>query len=67
MPSNVVKKYSYNTEQMILTIMFVSGKVYDYFQVPLYTFENFRSAFSKGSFLNRFIKGKFRYKERLIV
>ncbi|WP_304342793.1 KTSC domain-containing protein [Chryseobacterium koreense] len=67
MPSNVIKKFSYNTEQMILTILFVSGKVYDYFQVPFPIFEGFRSSFSKGGFLNRNIKGKFSCKQRVVI
>ncbi|UOE42013.1 KTSC domain-containing protein [Chryseobacterium suipulveris] len=52
---------------MILTVMFVSGKVYDYFQVPQNVFENFRSSFSKGNFLNRFIKGRFNFQKREVI
>ena len=67
MPSTVIKKYSYNPEQMTLTVMFVSGKIYDYFQVPQVIFDGFRSAFAKGVFLNKMIKGKFRFKERITI
>lgn len=67
MPSQFIRKYSYNPEQMILTVMFVSGKVYDYFQVPQNVFENFRSSFSKGNFLNRFIKGRFNFQKREVI
>ena len=56
MPSTVIKKYHYNEEASELTIVYVSGAIYKYLQVPPEVYTAFREAFSKGSFLNRKIK-----------
>lgn len=64
MPSTVIKKYDYNPETQVLTIEYVSGLVYDYLDVPKMVFDEFRGAFSKGTFLNKHIKGKFEYVKR---
>ena len=34
MPSSVIARYSYNTETQVLRVVFVSGMVYDYKNVP---------------------------------
>ena len=64
MPSSVIKKYSYKPEQQILTIVYVSGAVYDYLDVPQEIFDDFRAAFSKGTFLNKEIKPNFKYEKK---
>lgn len=51
MPSTVIKKYEYFPEKMILRIEFLSGKIYDYIEVPKIVFDEFRGAFSKGTYL----------------
>lgn len=61
MPSTVIKSYHYFSEQQILRIVYISGSVYDYLEVPQMVFDEFRGAFSKGTFLNKHIKGKFNY------
>ncbi|AZI68131.1 KTSC domain-containing protein [Kaistella daneshvariae] len=64
MPSSVIKKYFYKPEVKILTIVYVSGAVYDYLDVPQEVFDDFRAAFSKGIYLNKNIKPNFRYEKR---
>ena len=64
MPSSVIKKYFYKPELKILTIVYVSGAVYDYLEVPQNIFDDFRAAFSKGTYLNKNIKPNFRYEKR---
>ncbi|TXF79033.1 KTSC domain-containing protein [Chryseobacterium sp.] len=64
MPSSVIKKYFYRPEQEILTIIYVSGSVYDYFDVPQAVFDDFRAAYSKGVFLNKNIKPFYRYERK---
>ncbi|SFI67284.1 KTSC domain-containing protein [Kaistella treverensis] len=64
MPSSVIKKYFYKPEQQILTIVYVSGAVYDYLDVPQEIFDDFRAAFSKGTFLNKKIKPNFKYEKK---
>ena len=46
-----------------LRIRFVSGTVYDYKGVPKELYEKFRSAISKGKFLNEEIKEKYRFEK----
>ncbi|QQV02898.1 MULTISPECIES: KTSC domain-containing protein [Chryseobacterium] len=62
MPSSVVNKYIYFPETEILRIIYQSGAVYDYLNVPFEISEKFREARSKGQFLNRVIKTRFSYK-----
>jgi len=64
MPSSVINKYFYKPELKILTIVYVSGAVYDYLDVPQEVFDDFRAAFSKGIYLNKNIKPNFRYEKR---
>lgn len=64
MPSSVIRKYLYKPELQILTIVYVSGAVYDYLDVPQQVFDDFRAAFSKGTYLNKNIKPNFRYEKR---
>ena len=64
MPSSVIGKYFYKPELQILTIVYVSGAVYDYLDVPQEVFDDFRAAFSKGTYLNKNIKPNFRYEKK---
>jgi len=61
MPSSVIDKIAYNAEKQILTIVFQSGKIYYYKQVPYGTYISLRAARSKGRYLNKNIKGVYEY------
>lgn len=63
MPSSVVNNFIYFPETEILRIIYQSGAVYDYFKVPLHIAENFGKASSRGKFLNKVIKPRFKYKK----
>lgn len=63
MPSSVIRKYYYKPELEILRIIYVSGAVYDYLDVPQEVFDEFRAAFSKGTYLNKKIKPFFKYEK----
>ncbi|ASU32787.1 KTSC domain-containing protein [Mucilaginibacter xinganensis] len=63
MPSSVVAAMKYNESSATLRIIYTSGSVYDYKQVPPDVFEQMNAAASKGTFLNTMIKGKYRYKK----
>ena len=67
MPSSVINKYLYFPETEILRIIYQSGTVYDYLQVPAEIFERFKTVQSKGRFLNYVIKPKFKYKKPLLI
>jgi len=62
MPSSVVNNYIYFLETEILRVIYQSGAIYDYLNVPFDISEKFREARSKGQFLNRVIKVRFNYK-----
>ncbi|REC66564.1 KTSC domain-containing protein [Chryseobacterium flavum] len=61
MPSSVVNHYIYFPETEVLRIIYQSGAVYDYFKVSPDVVEKFGKARSKGTFLNKVIKPKFKY------
>lgn len=63
MPSSVIAKYSYDAPTEVLRVVYVSGSVYDYLHVPPSVYVDFKSAFSKGTYLNTHIKGRFDYKK----
>ncbi len=63
MPSTVVKYFRYNEESHTLTIHYVSGMVYEYLEVPEKVFTDLKQSKSKGTYLNKFIKGKFDYRK----
>jgi len=53
----------YDPQKHVLTIVYVSGNVYDYKDVPEQVYQEMKTAPSKGEFLNQHIKGKYRYKK----
>jgi len=61
MPSSVVKHYLYFPETEILRIIYQSGAVYDYLKVPHKVVSKFKTAKSKGQFLNKVIKPSFKF------
>ncbi|WP_047435710.1 MULTISPECIES: KTSC domain-containing protein [Chryseobacterium] len=61
MPSSVVHHFIYFPDTEILRIIYQSGAVYDYFKVPSDIIEKFKEARSKGQFLNKVIKPRFKY------
>jgi len=66
MPSSVIAAMSYNDETRTLTIVYRGKRgVYRYFDVPPEEFAAFRSAPSKGTYLNEVFKPKqYRYEKR---
>ncbi|HEY0432605.1 MAG TPA: KTSC domain-containing protein [Chitinophagaceae bacterium] len=63
MPSAVIKSFEYDGTTGTLIITYVSGLVYAYDQVPEAEYAAFRTAFSKGHYLNAHIKGKYHYRK----
>lgn len=61
MPSTVISSIEYDPEQEVLTIVFRSGKIYYYKNVPQKVYIELRSSRSKGRFLNQSIKGNYQY------
>jgi hypothetical protein len=62
MPSTVIRKFYYDSRKGRLYVTFLSGKVYAYLNVPESVYEEMKGAFSKGKFLNEYIKGKYEFR-----
>ncbi|NIJ54344.1 KTSC domain-containing protein [Dyadobacter arcticus] len=63
MPSSVISRLIYDGDKETLRVVYVSGMVYDYKKVPLEVYQSMMAAFSKGTFLNRYIKGNFEFEK----
>jgi hypothetical protein len=64
MPSAVISKITYDAGTQILHIQYASGKVYDYQSVPQHVYEDLKSAFAKGRYLNQYVRNKYEYETR---
>jgi len=63
MPSSVVASIQYDAASSTLRVTYVSGAEYEYKNVPEEVYTAMRTAFSKGTFLNQHLKGKYAYKK----
>jgi hypothetical protein len=63
MPSSVISKFIYDGDTETLRVIYVSGMVYDYKKVPLEVYQLMKTAFSKGTFLNKHIKGNYEFEK----
>lgn len=52
-------KASYDKDKKELQVIFATGKIYTYYNVPEEVWIGFKNAPSKGSYFSRFIKGKY--------
>jgi hypothetical protein len=53
---------AYAEGKALLYLLFRSGEVYCYFDVPRWQYQEFLAADSKGRYFGRHIRGRFRYK-----
>ena len=63
MPSSVVAATRYNAITSTLSVIYVSGSVYDYKQVPKKVYKKMKIASSKGEFLNKHIKPNYEFEK----
>ena len=63
MPSSVVATIRYYAMISTLRVIYVSGSVYDYKQVPEKVYKEMRTASSKGEFLNKHIKPNYEFEK----
>jgi hypothetical protein len=63
MPSSVIITAQYDKDTQVLKVIFRSGAVYLYYDVPEEIYLFYRKAKSKGTFLNKFIKGNFEFEK----
>ena len=60
--SSNIRSIGYDPASGTLEVEFRSGSVYQYFNVPNQIYRGLITAFSKGAFLNNFIKEQYRYR-----
>ena len=63
MPSTVISNFFYDADRLILKIVFVSGIVYEYKNVPEKLYKAMKASGSKGVYFNQHIKGKFEFEK----
>jgi hypothetical protein len=63
MPSSVVSAFYYDQASAKLRVIFTSGMIYDYTNVPPEAYEEMKKAFSKGKYLNDHIKTHYNFKK----
>ena len=61
MPSSVIRDYRYEPAAHRLDILFVSGRLYSYFDVPDEVARALRGAYSKGEYFNAHIRDHYRF------
>ena len=63
MPSSVVAGIMYDKLSHTLRVIYVSGMIYDYKDGPENIHTAMKTAFSKGVFLNKYVKGKYEFEK----
>jgi hypothetical protein len=63
MPSTAIAAIDYDPDEECLTVTFVTGRVYEYFDVPDEVAASFETAGSKGAFFNAHIRDRYRFRE----
>jgi lysyl-tRNA synthetase class 2 len=63
MPSTAIRDIEYDDSEECLTVTFVTGRVYVYFDVPIDVAADFHASRSKGTFFNTQIRDRYRYRE----
>jgi hypothetical protein len=63
MPSTVIKSFSYDEASRKLSVVFWTGKVYNYLKVPKEVYTAMANAFARGKFYNEHIKYNYDFEE----
>lgn len=63
--SSNVKRVTYYTDRKVLSILYNNGGLYHYSDVPLSLYVKLLTTKSKGKFVNKFVKPKFKFRKVL--
>ena len=63
MPSRVISSFTYDPGARRLVVTFVTGRIYEYADVPANVAANLRASFSKGVFFNEHIRNNYPSRE----
>jgi hypothetical protein len=61
--SSAISEVAYYPNVEKLIVLFISGKAYEYLNVPNHVMNGLREASSKGKFLNKYILAQYRFKK----
>jgi len=61
--SSNIRSIGYDNQTAILEVEFMSGDVYQYFNIPEHLYQQFLNASSHGQFLNDNIRYNYRYQK----
>lgn len=61
MPSTVIKQFKYDAASKQMQVVFTTGKIYVYKEVPEQLYNDMQKAFSKGEFFNLHIRNHFEF------
>ena len=61
--SSAISKVAYYPNVEKLIVLFISGKAYEYLNVPNHVMNGLREASSKGKFLNKYVLAQYRFKK----
>ena len=63
MPSSAVADIRYDHARERLAVRFLTGRIYEYVDVPVWVAASFQSAFSKGAFFDTYIRDRYDFRE----
>lgn len=63
MPSTAIADLGYDPQQRCLTVTFITGRIYQYAEVPPDVASAFATAASKGAFFNHEIRDRYDFRE----
>jgi hypothetical protein len=63
MPSTAITDIQYKPSSQGMVVTFITGRVYEYFDVPEHVASSFRSAISKRTYFNAYIRDRYDYRE----
>lgn len=63
MPSTVIKQFSYDAATKKLLVVFVSGLVYEYENIPEEVYNSMKVSGAKGIFFNQNIRNKYEFRK----
>ncbi|OGZ55199.1 MAG: hypothetical protein A3H64_02200 [Candidatus Ryanbacteria bacterium RIFCSPLOWO2_02_FULL_45_11c] len=61
--SSDILSIGHDPQSGVLEVEFISGDVYEYFDVPVYLYRQFLQSSLHGQFLNDYIRYNYRYKK----
>jgi hypothetical protein len=63
MPSNAVADIRYDHARERLAVTFLTGRIFEYVDVPVEVAASFPSAYSKGAFFDTYIRDRYDFRE----